>query len=172
MDIPTLAEQLEAATRSGEYDGYGPRPIPHPLDEPVEILLRAIRRDGPTGGEIISCLDEEVGWVLLAYAERAAALAVRLGSLLVLELAIVGLGLAQPGDYRDKLVVMPLPWRSTELLGESPHAIYAQIAAELPEPGRRDLLSFAQRSPPDQTLSVMGYREGADQDGFRYVRLW
>src|SRR5881394_996819 len=98
MDIYEIAEQLDTVTRAVEYNLYGPRPIPHPLDERVETLLRAIRLEGPTGGDVIACLDKVVGWVLLAYAEREAALAVRQSSQATLELAILALGLAEVGD--------------------------------------------------------------------------
>ena len=46
MNLSVIANQLDAAIRGGVYNGYGPRLIPHPLDEPVEELL-AGRSDTP-----------------------------------------------------------------------------------------------------------------------------
>jgi hypothetical protein len=172
VDLYDAADRLDAAIRAHEYDGYGPRPIPHPLDEPVGALLRAVRSAGPTSAEVLGCMTRGLANVLLGYAERAAALAVRRASVEVLELDVFALGLAEPGDLREKLLVMPLPWRSAELLGHDPRSTFERVAAELPNAHRGDLLTFSQRRPADQTLSAMGYSEGADQDGFRYHRDW
>lgn len=172
MDLTDLADRMDAAIRDGVYDGYGPRPIPHPLDEPVEALLRSVRTAGASANELLSCIDNGFADVLLCYAERFSAMAVRRNSLETLELALFALGLANHGDYREKLLVMPLPWRSAELLGHDPRHTFERVAAELPNAGREALLGFARRQPADQTLAVMGYIESADQDGFRYQRTW
>ncbi|MFO0812628.1 MAG: hypothetical protein U0796_05385 [Gemmatales bacterium] len=154
------------------YDGYGPRPIPHPLDESVEALLRTARDAGPSAAEFLGCMDGGLASVLLCYAERSAALAVRRASLETLELALLALGLADPDDDREKLLVMPLPWRSAELLGHDPRCTFERVAAELTNAGREDLLGFTRRRAAEQTLSAMGYIEGTDHDGFRYHRTW
>jgi len=169
MSHNALAEQLALATWSGDYNGSHYLPIPHPRDEPVEALLRAYRADPQSDGAWVYA-DSEVQWVLLSYAERMAALAVRLRSQPVLELAVLALGLVRPWDGREKLIVLPTPWRSAEILGVDARSLFERIAAEVPEPGRSDLIEFARRAPHAQSLSCMGYREGTDQDGFIYVR--
>lgn len=172
MGLDDIADRVDAAIRDGVYDGYGPRPIPHPLDDAVEALLRAVRDDGASAAEVLGCINRRLASVLLAYAERSAALAVRRASLETLELALFALGLAEPDDSREKLLVMPLPWRSAAMLGHDPRRTFERVAAELPKAGREDLLGFTRRRAADQTLSSMGYIEGADHDGFRYHRTW
>lgn len=173
MDIPDIAEQLDSAIRAGEYNGYGPRPIPHPLDDRGEALLQAVNPgDGTANKEVLAYMDPALAFILLAYAERTSALAVRLKSVPTLEKAIVALALAEPFDSREKLLVLPLPWHAADRLGANPRAVFERVAAGLPEPGRSDLLMFANREPKNQTLEVMGYAESEDEDGFRFKRSW
>ena len=172
MNLYDIANQLDAAIRGGVYNGYGPRLIPHPLDEPVEELLRAIRSAGPAAAEILGSFDGGLAYVLMV--TRSGRRRWRSGG---------------PRRRRWSWPCSDWGWQSpatTErsswscrFRGARPScsattraATFERVAAELPEAGRDDLLMFTRRRPADQTLSAMGYSEGADQDGFRYHRNW
>jgi hypothetical protein len=76
------------------------------------------------------------------------------------------------GHEREGLLVLPLPWRSAELLQHDPVDVFARAASLLPEPARGALQKFTQRAPEDRSLAAMGYEEAVDPDGFRYRRTW
>ncbi len=165
---------LEAAASSKLFHGYGPRPIPHELDGQVEQFIDAYLSAAPDERTLLESLPDFAASVLLAFAERRAAFAIRMKSKQLLLHSVVAVGLAAEigDDDREGMLVMPLPWHSAELLGVDPAEVFKHAAAILPETGTRALLAFSQRLPEDRTLSCMGYEAGSDEGGFRYVRTW
>jgi hypothetical protein len=132
--------------------------------------------------ELISI--REVGR-LRAFTLRMSVLSVRRNDLAVLRVTILTVGLASCGgeDPREVLLVAPLPWRSAKILGVDAAYEYREIAGLLPdapdsdEPypelyGAQFLLTWTKRSPEDQTIEGMGYREIETPDGFMYERTW
>jgi hypothetical protein len=147
-------------------EGYLSRPIPVARDTEIRDLLAAAPPQ-----TLAAVLDQSHAPVLLAYAERMAALAVRRHDPDVLRDGIraVAAAFTVTADEREVLLVLPLLWRSAELLGLDPAAELAGPASGA-APG--PLAAFATRQPEDRTIEVMGYRESADDDGFRYERTW
>jgi hypothetical protein len=88
--------------------------------------------------------------------------------------AVIAIGLAASigGDEREGVLVMPLPWRAATLLGVHQEKLFTSAASKVPEPGAKALTAFMQRRPEEQRLDSMGYVEGADADGFRFMRKW
>lgn len=150
--------------------GYGPRPIPSDRDSEIETVVR--RGLSPEGyGELRSGVRPEHQAVLRAYAERMASLAVRRQSAEPLGAALVALALGGLDDgSREALLILPLIYRSAELLGEDPAALFRQAAVRVGETAAGELGRFLGRD--DRSIRSMGYVEGADEDGFRYRRTW
>ena len=165
---------FESALSDERFHGYGPKAIPHQLDQEVEQLTEAYLSAEASDRELVACLPDTAASVLLAFAERQAALAVRENSKEVLFLSVVAIGLAaeMAADNRKGVSVLPLPWHSASLLGASPKEVFRQAAGRLPTVGRQALLAFCSREAEDQTLACMGYEASTDDGGFRYVRTW
>lgn len=177
MPSPTFTEALatlESEISSNLFHGYGPRAIPHELDGKLERFVEAYLEAAQSEHELLSCLPRDATDVLLAFAERQAAHAIRAKSQELLVRSLVALGLAAEiaDDERECMSVLPLPWHSAKVLAGKPKVIFEQASVLLPATGRQALLAFCQRAPEDQTLSCMGYVAGSDQGGFRYVRTW
>jgi hypothetical protein len=111
--------------------------------------------------------------VLLAFAERMASLARRESSPDRVRAGLTAAALtAEDGgeETRDALLVLPLLWRSAEVLGLDADAEFRGVAADV---GRGELVDFAERPPADRAIDTMGYVEVDDEDlGFSYERTW
>ena len=107
-------------------------------------------------------------------AERLASLAVRTGRREHLERALLAIALAAQGtaDWRDVLVVTPLPWDAAQRIGLDPAPLYEEVAAIAPQQGAAFLREFVQRRDENKTIEVMGYTTEEGAEGFRYVRTW
>lgn len=144
--------------------GYGLWPFPCPRDEEVAVVVRALVAPGaprPTTAQRD---------VLRTFAERMATLARRELSPEPLRLGLAAAALtADVEDVRDTLLVLPLLWRSAEVLGYDPRASFRAAHAAV---GRGPLAEFATRPAADRGIDVMGYVEVDDADGFRYERTW
>ena len=165
---------LENEISSELFHGYGPLVIPHELDHRIEQFIDRYLAATNTERELLKTLPRDASHVLLAFAERQAAHAIRASSQepLVRSLIAVGLAAEVADDGREGMSVLPLPWHSAELLASEPKVVFEQASALLPAKGTQALLAFCRRAPEDQTLCCMGYVAGSDQGGFRYVRTW
>ena len=177
MPPPTLTEELaslETAVSNKLFHGYGPRPIPDDLDQRLGQFVATYLSSSLDEQALLKCLPRETADVLLAFAERQAALAVRMKSHHTLTQSLVALGLAAEinNDESQSMSVFPLPWHAAKQLAAEPKIAFTQASSLLPQIGRLALLSFCQRTPEDQTLSCMGYVAGSEDGGFRYVRTW
>ncbi|MGE0482692.1 MAG: hypothetical protein AB7Q81_00985 [Gammaproteobacteria bacterium] len=172
--FPELLDELIALFARDGHVAYLPRPLPDGLDELVCRIVRAYRESEPDDQALLSCLPDIAGSVLLAFAERWAAVAVRTQRLGALHEAAMAVGLAASlrGDEREGMLVMPLLWHAAATLGVHQAHLFSSVAGELPPAGAGALRAFVARKPEDQTLECMGYCVGADEQGFRYVRTW
>ena len=173
MSFIEAIDALSAAIERGEYNGYGPRRIPDAADALVDRLSEAFLGAVAEDHELLQLGGKMMPLVLNAHGERYASLAVREQSSARLEESLRSLALSMLiGEARDTTLILVLPWRTAELLGVDPGLVFEKAAAALPDPARRGLLSFSQRSQEDRPLECMGYREAEDDDGFRYERTW
>jgi hypothetical protein len=175
MPLPTFTDALEAmdeALGSSRFDGYGPRPIPHELDLLPERFVQSYELAEPGERALIQGLGRRAAPVLLAYGERQASRAVRTRSPEALRLSVLAMGLAAvvADDEREVMRRQPLAWHAAATLGVQPAALFALVAERLPATGRASLFAFSRRAAKDQSLECMGYEEGADDAGFRFVR--
>jgi hypothetical protein len=155
-------------------EGYGLLPLPTGRDEEISALIRqwmtlnvAERRETPCS------IGDEQRTTLLAYSERMASLAVRKsdGELILLGLLALGLD-GWRTDWRDNVLLLCLHFDACQKIGIEANDIFKHASTLLPSNVGSALTAFLNRSPEDQSLDVMGYKESSDSDGFRYARTW
>jgi hypothetical protein len=154
--------------------GYGPLPIPQGRDEQITTLLKAwTNLDHVSRTESAREITENQASVLLAYGERMASFAVREHDANFIFLGLLAVGLdGWRYDWRENVLIVPLFYDAATRLGVSPELIFGKTHTFLSEKVVNRLEGFLRRSPHDQSLAVMGYIAGADDQGFRYVRTW
>jgi hypothetical protein len=157
--------------RQEQFIRYGPAPIPDERDGLVGAFVSQVVAGDPAALAKLGAGPSVRGQqVLLAYAERMASLAVRRHDQGILVLAVDALliGGLDDGD-REALMVLPLIEDSARRLDAALEEVFRSAG---PLAGRRGavlLKEWLGRAPEDRTLECMGFREGADADGFRYV---
>jgi|HubBroStandDraft_1064217.scaffolds.fasta_scaffold04900_3 hypothetical protein len=151
---------------------YAPRAIPGPRDSEIAELISTVvtRKDYD---DLASGLDLRGCRILNLFAKRAASLAVRLGDDSWVRRGLIAAMLSSTvEDYREIARTNSLLYRAAELAGSDPVALFesaAQLADSVTAETTR-LFSHADESA--RSISVMGYTEGADEDGFRFISLW
>lgn len=149
-----------------QNEGYGNWVLPCVRDQ--EITDEVERRLTGDHGS----LSPASAPVLRAHAARMASLARREGDLDRVRTGLATVALASTIDVsRDLLVVLPLLWRSAEVLGADPTALFLAAADRVG--GSETLEQFTERAPEDRSIASMGYVEVDDEDlGFHYERTW
>lgn len=146
-------------------EGYLEWPLPSTRDDEIARLIDHLIRSAGEG------LVPVHGEVLVAFAERMASLARRNRSPETIRYGLLSLVLAWPIiEPQEGIVVLPLLWRSAEVLGLDPAEEFRSAAAAADN--GRELLDFLRRDQRDRTIESMGYSEAETIDGFRYVRTW
>ena len=111
--------------------------------------------------------------VFLAFAERMASLAVRLNSHKPLMTAMIAMFLQIGiGDVREDIIVLTLIHDASKRVGTDPGFVFLESARQFGLDDTSGLEAYLRRSDDSKSLKSMGYSEGADEDGFRFVRLW
>jgi hypothetical protein len=152
---------------------YGRQPLPAARDQEIAGLVRTIA--GREDFERAVSGSGERQWMAYAvFAERMASLSVRRRSARELRdgLVAVQLALARTDDQRDVLPVLSLLYRAAELIGADPEQEFIRAARVGSAATAEILAGFTRRSGADQRIGAMGYVEGEDADGFRFVRTW
>jgi hypothetical protein len=162
---------LEALLRIQEADWrqYGDSPIPVALDADLRLIVEHISQLDEIGRrEFLSLLSEDHANTLARYAERMAAQAIRYCNAEYIREGLKALAIVYGvGDPRDVLACINLLYHSAKKIGQDPKTVFDSI--RLPnldcEQLVRELFDNKKR---DWSISVMGYVETTDQDGFRY----
>lgn len=150
--------------------GYLPKPIPVPRDGEIAALLSRTISEHSLA-KLQRRMTDGHATVLRAFAERMATAAVRSRDPEQLRTGLVALLLAIGStDSREGFLLLPLFFDAMLKLGIDPssfaHSMRHVVGDRLVAP----YSEFMSRS--DKTLASMGYEEGADNEGFRYVRNW
>jgi hypothetical protein len=112
-------------------------------------------------------------FVFLAFAERMASLAIRAKSQEPLMLAMTAMFLQIGiGDVREDILILTLIYTAAHKLGLDPRSVFMGSARQFGLNDTSGLEAFLTRSDEDKSLDSMGYVEGTDEDGFRFVRTW
>lgn len=150
--------------------GYLPKPIPQPRDHEIEDILAQHMACG-SFARLCHSISRGNARVLHAFAERMATAAIRNNSPGQLNFGLIALLLGQAAsDSRDGLTVFPLFLDAMTKLRLDPHEIAESVRQAIGDRLTAPLVEFMKRS--DKSLQSMGYSEGADDDGFRYIRNW
>ena len=157
-------------TEPQRFRGYLGLPIPAAEDQVVTDFLDSSVAAGPA--EIIRLTTEasrDGRDVLLAYAERAATLAVRLRDrgAVIRALIAVEIGGLSYGS-RQALITMSLIDRACRIIGCDFEDALEEAARKVGHPGTLAFATWLTRSAEDRAIEAMGYGEGQDVDGFRF----
>ena len=157
-----------------ENIGYGQLPIPQRLDEKIcRIIFRWTDLDESTRKRAGETIGESQRFTLLAFSERMASLAVRERSPNLVFAGLLALGVdGWRSDWRDNAVLLSLHYDASLKLDIEPGVVFGKAGKLLTNKVSEAFGSFLQRSEEDKSLKAMGYREGMDNDGFRYIRTW
>lgn len=163
--MPELLKELAA-------ERYSPEAIPGRRDNEIVELLSTVHSTHDFNS-IASGLDLPSGRVLNLFAKRAASLAVRQRDASWIRYGLIAAMLSGTvEDYREIARTNSLLFRAAELAGFDPVAVF-ESAAELADADSAETARlFAHANESARSISVMGYAEGDDGDGFRFISLW
>ena len=75
-------------------------------------------------------------------------------------------------DPREGVAVVSLIHAAALKIGVKPKDVFDRVEKQIGLSGAPTLDAFLQRSDEDKSIEAMGYVEGSDEDGFRFVRTW
>jgi hypothetical protein len=167
-------EDVLISLASDRTDGYGRRPIPDAVDAEIRGLVRYLSDADPvTRDALLSMMTERHGFVLLAFAERMASLAVRSWNPEFVREGLEALAFGTRLVYfKEAVSILSLLYRSLTKLGVNATAFFAGAVGLGDELFDSLVRAFPSRDEQDRAIEAMGYTEGLDQDGFRYARAW
>ncbi|MFE5330830.1 hypothetical protein ACFRCG_31025 [Embleya sp. NPDC056575] len=104
------------------------------------------------------------------YAARMASIAVRERDSDILRRGLVAAVIAMKStdDERETLPTLSLLYRAWEILSDRDLPFRAPRDLRVQEDDD-PLVAFARRSPDDRGIRAMGYHEGSDSEGFRFL---
>ena len=168
----SLDPQPFAILASARSINYGRAELPSDHDVKIRDLLLGAA-SGATFDQLKQAMPRDADRVLGAFAERAASIAVRHQDARELRAGLLAaaIALAMSGDPKEVLPTLALLYRAAEMIGHDPNLEFAN-ANELTGGRAGGLVDFLRRAPEDQTIQAMGYEEGDDKRGFRFLRTW
>jgi hypothetical protein len=150
--------------------GYLSHAIPAPRDGQIADLLRTVE-SAAKFRKLESKLTSGRKQVLRVFAERMATQAVREKDLLKIYLGLIALALGGLStEEREAILVLPLLYRATELLGRDSTELFEKAVDVVDSTSASFLRSFLMRA--DKSIEQMGYVETLEPDGFRFERRW
>jgi hypothetical protein len=167
-----LDVQLFSILEPSKNVNYGRADLPSTRDGQIRDLVLGVA-DNATFERAIRLMPRDADRVLSAFAERAASIAVRHQDVRELRAGLLAIALAQAitNDPRDPLAPLALLHRASEMIGSDPNSDFVAVN-DLVEGRGGGLLDFLHRSPDDKAIAAMGYEEGDDKHGFRFIRNW
>lgn len=158
--------------RSLVAERYAPEAIPGPRDAEIASMLSSVatRQDFDS---LASSLDLRSGRIMNLFAKRMASLAVRTGDAAWIRRGLVAALLSSTvEDYREIARTHSLLFRAAELVGVDPVALFDSAAAIASSDAAEAARLFAHADESARSIAVMGYTEGTDDDGFRFISSW
>ncbi len=173
MPLDPKSDDLSFLDESNNV-GYGARDILCDRDIEIQIFLHKLTKlDSKTKTELLSKISLQHCRVLLSYAERMASHAVRTNSTQPITDGLVALGLtAGQADHTEILPILSLLYRSTCIISGNPDEIFQPTIGTANDRLAKYFTDFLSRNDEDKSISVMGYTEGSDAGGFRFMRAW
>jgi len=154
--------------------GYGSLPIPAIRDEEItELVSKWSALDDSERMQALASITTRQVWTLLAYSERMASRAVRERDRGWIRLGLIAQGLVVwHDDWRDNVQLLSLHYDACRRVSVSPDHLFTDISTLFPPDFGVVFTAFLKRRPEDRSIDAMGYREGADGEGFLYERNW
>ncbi|WP_439676262.1 hypothetical protein [Embleya sp. MST-111070] len=165
---PTNAQL--SALDSRESRNYGDSPLDSKKDRMIGSFIHLIK-SGTDLHYAIELAKQKARWDALdTYAARMASLAVRNRDSQALRDGLVAalIAMKSTDDQRDVLPTLSILYRAWELVADKNIAFRAQRELEVGET-EDPLIEFGRRSPDERRIQAMGYHEGSDSEGFRFV---
>jgi len=165
------AVSIVARINDRRLSGQRLRRIPHPYDEDVLAVIEAYRQANAVERQVML---DELGRggisVLNGFADRLAAIAVRIRSVEPLRQGLVALGMVADllNDWRDHLFGLAVIKHSAGLLGTSLSTLIDSVADEVPPTAVARFRAFDARADQHKTLSAFNRRTEGSGDQFRY----
>jgi hypothetical protein len=176
MDKNKLENILESIRQlnTARLAGWGASRIPTEIDDEItDLVKRYLELDDEDKKTVRLSVKRDQKFVFLAFAERMASLAIRLKSREPLMLAMMAMFLQIGiGDVREDIIRLSLVHAAAEKLEIDPRSVFMESAQQFGLDDTSGLEAFLGRSDEDKSIKSMGYTEGLDQDGFRFVRTW
>ena len=152
--------------------GYLQKRIPDRRDKEIGELISRVLKETQVA-RFSHSIEARHAVVLRVYAERMASTAVRTRDYQLLRLGLVGLLLTNcEPESRETLTIFPLIIDALRKLSVEPAALVSSVRLLIGEQLTRPFVDFANRSEVEKSLQIMGYKEGVDDEGFRYIRCW
>jgi hypothetical protein len=175
-----MNEKLEKITESmrqlnpARLAGWGASRIPNEIDDEITDVIECyLELDAGGKRKVRESVERDQKFVFLAFAERMASLAIRLRSQEPLTMAMMAMFLQiGTGDMREDILILTLIYTAAHKLGLDPRSLFLGSARQFGLDDTSGLEAFLKRSDEDKSLASMGYVEGTDEDGFRFVRTW
>jgi acetaldehyde dehydrogenase (acetylating) len=76
------------------------------------------------------------------------------------------------GDVREDIIRLTLIHAVAQKVGIDPRSVFLESARQFGLEDTSGLEAYLNRSDEDKSLVSMGYVEGTDEDGLRFVRTW
>jgi hypothetical protein len=152
--------------------GYRREDVPCARDGQIRDLLLELA-DNASFEQVSGLVPRDADRVLTAFAERAASIAVRGKDERELRAGLLAaaLALSLSDDERDVLPAVALLYRPATIIGRDPERAFAAVN-DLTDGRAPRLVGFTRRTSEDQAIEAMGFHEGADKNGFRFVCTW
>lgn len=153
--------------------GAGNLPIPSTWDEMLsEVVTKFIEAQPFDRSKIVSLFTDQHSFTFIAFAERMASYAVRIGSKKKLFEGLAALVLdGGKFDSRENITVMAPLYDAALKIGADPETLFTQAAALAPNEVSDVLRTFPSRPAESKSLICMQFVESEDEDGFRYERV-
>lgn len=151
---------------------YAPEAVPGPRDGEIAKLISAVAShldfdNLASGLNLASCR------ILNLFAKRTASLAVRMDDASWIHLGLIAALLSSTvEDHREIARTHSLLFRAAELVGSDPVELFESAAAIASPDAAEGARLFAHAGESARSISVMGYMEGVDEDGFRFISAW
>ncbi len=154
--------------------GAGNLPIPSAWDEMLsEVVTKFMEAQTVERRRIFSLFTDQHSFTFIAFAERMAAYAVRIGSTKKLFEGLAALVLdGSKFDSRENITVMAPLYDAALKIGADPETLFTQAADLAPNEVSEVLRTFPSRPDESKSLICMQFVESEDQDGFLYERVW
>ncbi|TVT40862.1 hypothetical protein FNH05_23310 [Amycolatopsis rhizosphaerae] len=151
---------------------YGSQDLFSARDNQIRDLLLKVK-DGTMFEQAKQFLPRDGDRVLSAFAKRAASMAVRHQDARELRAGILAAAIDQEvsSDFREGLPALALLYRAAEMIGRNPDLEFSAIN-DLSGGRARSLVDFLRRPPEDKSIEAMGFEEGDDKQGFRFLSNW